>query len=72
MNNCKILLNLYDDISKLVPQKFDTVVKNRLNAVLYNYIDDIDTSYDFIKSANLVDIIRGMMTVGAGFNHRSN
>lgn len=68
MNFSSVYLNLYKEISLLQPVDLTSLIEERLNNVLYNYIEQLNKNYESLKASDAIDVMKGVIKLGDNIN----
>lgn len=68
MNFSSIYLNLYKEISLLQPIDLTSLIEERLDNVLYNYIEQLNKNYESLKASDAMDVMKGVIKLGDNIN----
>lgn len=61
-------LNLYKEISLLQPIDLTSLIEERLDNVLYNYIEQLNKNYESLKASDAMDVMKGVIKLGDNIN----
>lgn len=68
MNFSSVYLNLYKEISLLQPIDLTSLIEERLDNVLYNYIEQLNKNYESLKASDAMDVMKGVIKLGDNIN----